>query len=606
LTINRTNIFDRLFIVVVIFSVLAPNFNAIDNNAIRWTFLSISSIIYLLYNLINFSSFYLFSKKTLLIIVSLIMLLTISSVSSINLNESIITSSKILITLITLICMINSISKIKNAILFIAKIFAFSIFVESCFTIISFFENEIINFTGISMNRNISAFSIALKIPLIIYLRQEINNLQTKKLIFLLEILSITTIIILQSRGALLSIILMYLFLLVKTSWRRKIIIPLIFTIVGSYVYIKNFASLYNQKVINPLALVGDQSFTQRLNYYDTALQLFQEKPFFGHGIGTWKIKSLELLDFGESSLIAPYYVHNDFLQFLVELGLIGLLLYISIFFFLFFLIHKKFQKRETIIPIIQVSLLIFLLDSNINFPIHRSQELIPFLLICSVILSRQPKESYRASKYLFILLIPLLLFCGYLSIKENESLIIQDKFISDYYSQSFEIDLQELDDVNYKLPNLSANTVPIATYIARYYLDNYELDKAEDLLDYSITANPFDIFTKELLLSLNLQKLKYFKAYEVSEELFIKDNDNEVYADIYFFTSTKVNSANDLLTLDIIQKSDNINIHKLFYKNLKQAENVDKTKLAELILLSILKFPNEIYFKNVFTELVK
>lgn len=606
MTINRTNIFDRLFIFIIIFSVLAPNFTAIDNNAIRWTFLSLSSIIYLLYNLINFSAFYLFSKKTLLIIISLMMLLTISSVNSINLNESLLTSSKILSIAIILICMVNAMSKISNAILFIAKIFALSIFIESCFTIISFFENEIINFTGISMNRNISAFSIALKIPLIIYLRQEINNLQLKKIIFLLEILSITAIIILQSRGALLSVILMYLFLFIKTSWRRKVIIPLIFSLVGSYVYIKNFSSLYSQKVINPFALVGDQSFNQRLNYYDTAIQLFQEKPFFGHGIGAWKIKSLEFLDFGESSLIAPYYVHNDFLQFLVELGLIGFLLYISIFVFLFFLIHKKFQKGETVIPIIQVSLLIFLLDSNLNFPIHRSQELIPFLLICSVIVSRKPNELYRASKYIFIFLIPLLFFSGYLTVKENESLIIQDKFISDYYNQSFEIDLKELDNVNYKLPNLSANTVPIATYIAKYYLDSYELNKAEDLLDYSVTVNPFDILTKELILSLNLQKLKYFKAYKVAEELFIKDDENEVYADIYFFTSTKVNKANELLTLDIIQKSDNINIHKLFYKNLKQMENVDKTKLVELLILSISKFPDQIYFKNILNEIVK
>lgn len=602
---TKSDIFERLFIILTVFVVLTPKFNAIDSNAIRWALISINGFAYVLINFFNSKNNFYLNKTSLLILTISSFLLLFSIFNSINFNESIISSSKLIISAVALIILINCLKKIKEPITFIAKIFLLSILIESFYTFFSFFNNDIINFTGISMNRNISAFAIAIKLPFIIYLRLKSEKINSSVLL-IIETISIVAIIFLQSRGALISIILMYLFLLFSSINKKNILIPLVFTIIGSYIFINNFSSLFNQKAINPIAMLSDQSFNQRISYYETAIKIFKEKPFFGHGIGSWKINSLEYLDLNESSIIVPYYVHNDTLQFLVEIGLVGTFLYLFFLFYIYKSFKENYNDDKLAIPILQVSFLIFLFDSNINFPIHRSQEMIPFIIVCSLSMFKQKDNFYNSTKIIMLILISVLIICSYITLRENRSLIVQDKFMSDYYSQSFEIDTKTLNNLDYKLPNLSANTVPISTFIAKYYIEENRYEDAEELLIYATKSNPHDILTKELRLTVYLKKLDYFNTYLVSKELFSNDNLNEVYAEIYFFAINKLNYYNEIFDSNILMNIVSINIHKLFYNSITDFNEIDKAKLSEQVSLSISKFPDDKFFTDFFLKLIK
>jgi O-antigen ligase len=71
----------------------------------------------------------------------------------------------------------------------------------------------------------------------------------------------------------------------------------------------------------------------QRLSFYQTSISLFKQNPLFGNGLGSWKYKSLQNDNTENEKILVPYYTHNDFLQTLMETGLMGLLIYYNILF---------------------------------------------------------------------------------------------------------------------------------------------------------------------------------------------------------------------------------------------------------------------------------
>ena len=97
--------------------------------------------------------------------------------------------------------------------------------------------------------------------------------------------------------------------------------------------------------VTNPVA---DESVNERLNFYTTAIQSIGDNPFLGIGIGNWKIKSIDLSKDIIKSYRVPYFAHNDFLQFLAEIGIIGGICFM--FFYTlpsFYLVFKIFKIQK-------------------------------------------------------------------------------------------------------------------------------------------------------------------------------------------------------------------------------------------------------------------
>ena len=109
-----------------------------------------------------------------------------------------------------------------------------------------------------------------------------------------------------------------------------------------------------------------------------------------------------------------------------------------------------------------------------LNFPVHRSQEIIPFMMFSALILSISNIKLVWNKKnpffiyFLLILLIP----SSAIAYQEHNSLIIQGQLLSDYEKGYYSIKRNTLDKINFKLPNLSANTAPISSYLSRYYFE--------------------------------------------------------------------------------------------------------------------------------------
>ena len=523
---------ERIYLLLVTLSTLLPGFGAFDNNPVRWMTLGAITILFILYNnLIAQDKLKVNFEKSVIVILSGIYLIFNCLVAD-NFNESIISLYKLVIIVSVFYASTIAIKKINNVFLFICQIFTISIFLESTYTLLDFISiNE--SFTGISQNRNISSSSIVFKLVFLIYLINTSKLFSTKLTLKILEIVALFSIILLQSRLGLISVFTIYLlYFILMRPLRKNIYISLIVSSLFFIYFQTNDFQDQVEKTYKLENLRDDTSTIQRLSFYKKSISLYNEKPLYGHGLGSWKYKSLENDISDNNKILVPYYTHNDFLQTLMETGFIGLIIYL-IFFFLLIRNILSFRTNKTFTPLILVLVLVTF-NSMINFPIHRTQEYIPFIICCSFIFSKRDfNEINKKSNLLtilLILLIPSVLIANY----EYRSLKVQEILMNDYANNTFSLDIKEIEKIDYKLPNLSSNSVPVSTYLSRYYINENLFNESIELLNYSLIANKYDLMTQELLLKNYIFTNQLNKAYDLVKNLLDKYPNNKNYSELF------------------------------------------------------------------------
>ena len=529
---NKKYSIEKVYLFFVVFSTLLPGFGAIDNNPIRWMALGAIAILFILYNnLISQDKLKINFEKSVIVILSGIYLVFNCLVAE-NINESIITLYKLVIIVSVFYTCLIAIRKIDNPFIYICQIFTISIFIESAFTLINFISiNE--SFTGISQNRNISSSSIVFKLIFLIYLIHNSKLFSTKLVLKILEVLALFSIILLQSRLGLISVLTIYLlyFILMKPL-RKNIYVSLLISSLFFLYFNSNDFQNKIEKTYSFQNLGDDDSTIQRLSFYQTSISLFNENPFFGNGLGSWKYKSLQDDNADNKKILVPYYTHNDFLQTLMETGLIGLLIYL-IFFLLLIRSIISYRDHKAFAPMIIV-IVIVIYNSLINFPIHRTQEYIPFIICCSFIFSKRVFTKKDKKSNLLTIMLILLIPSIIIAKNEYSSLKIQGVLMNDYTNNKFSLDFKQVEKISYKLPNLASNAVPISTYLSRYYFNEEKIYESIKLLNYSLSINKYDLMTKELQLKNYIFTNQNNKAYKLVKDLLNKYPNNKNYLQIF------------------------------------------------------------------------
>ena len=524
---------DSIFLTFILLSTLLPSFGAIDNNAIRWFALSLVSFTYLIYSIRSGQSRLVLSKNKIVFISFIFFYLLLSVFISKNSIESIIVLYKIIILIVVFLISYNIFKKSDYSIT-ICAVFSVSLFLESLVVLFQVFSS-LEGLTGIASNPNISSSSIIIKLPIIIYFVHQVKKKWNKFLLRVIEYLSIIGIIILGSRLGLISLFIIYFFYF---FWYKNHRLNQVFSIVVVFIlsfFISNSQTVNNFDLssLRIEKLNNDESANQRLNFYKKAIDLSFNKPFTGYGLGSWKYESLPYDDDNNNNdILVPYYTHNDFLQILFELGIIGLAAYL---FFLIILFKKILFLEDKLRGVLIIIFIAFVINSLLNFPLHRSQEIIPFILIASIIFSYSKKTNESKNKLSLYILIFLVTPILGLSFLEHNSLKVQGKLISDYNLGTFSLTKNEINDINYLIPNLSANGVPVSTYISRYYFENKQYNKSLSLLNFSSKANYKDIMTQELLLKNYIFLGKNKLALDLLKELISIYPNNSVYNQLYF-----------------------------------------------------------------------
>ncbi|MDA8630423.1 O-antigen ligase family protein [Flavobacteriaceae bacterium] len=241
------------------------------------------------------------------------------------------------------------------------------------------------DFSGFTGNINISSFSLALKVPILLYIifKSENRYMRSISLVFIFS--SFLSILLLFSRAAIIALIFIMIslsLLLIINKTRNMIkkyiyVICFIFLSFISYGLIndKNPSNIIVDRFSNVISNPGaDGSVNERLNFYSTAVNSIFRTPLTGIGVGNWKINSVDYSRDIIAEYRVPYFVHNDFLQITAEIGIIGGLAFIYFIFYPFFVSLKKsfYEKDFNLYFMIYLIMGVYIIDSLLNFPIGR------------------------------------------------------------------------------------------------------------------------------------------------------------------------------------------------------------------------------------------
>ena len=368
---------------------------------------------------------------------------------------------------------------------------------------------------GLSSNLNVGAFSILIKIPLLTYFLKNTKSFFYKLLIYLILALSFFSIFIMSSRGAIIGLIvfsILFISFSIFQYFRKNTLLDLfIYLFILGITFLSHSYLFQNRtdfRVTSRLvSFQGDSSTNYRLGYYKDAVDAILTHPILGMGIGTWKVNSIGFIGEKMQEYEVPYHVHNDFLQLGAETGIIGMLFYLSIFLIPLVIIFGRLLKskpnQDVFLDFLLVSaLIIFTIDSCINFPKARPYTMINILFYLAIInhhyFSSFITKFKLSVKNLQIIFIFLLIPINFHNYKIFESLKDQMFLFLDYnINKDFSRPLTEIEGFETQYDNLSVSAFPIYNELANYYIYQGKQDKAIELARKGRKANPF-LFASE------------------------------------------------------------------------------------------------------------
>ncbi len=634
---DRPPIYESIVFILYLCIGFIPNFEAIDKIAPQWLFMSILNIIVGVFILKNQnvygSRISIHFKSVLTLFYSFFIFWGgVSFFYAINSTEVLVNVSRqfnvffMYTNMAILLISINNKEKFFSWILtLILTIEVYSIFFQAIDMINT--QGGIIsgNLKGVTANRNIAAFSIAMKIPFVLYLITKRSLDKIKVLGLVIITLATTAILIIQSRASYLAIGLIvlaicfipFLFFSQKNGhYKLRIILSVIIPLILSVFINQLFFASKGADAISRASTISfstnDGSVNQRLRYYGHVLSHLKSNPIFGVGLGNWKFKSIEYDKNTMQGYIVPYHAHSDFLQLGAELGIIGFLFYSGIFilaiiFCLRILIEPSLkQEQKLFIYLTLLSLSVYLIDANLNFPIARPQVIVIWTLILSLIsyyyhhnMNNDDfvKVKFQNNIKLYIMLI-LSLPTFFISYKVYGSLINQTLLLRDYNTNKYFTKLSQIDNMELNIPNVSVTTIPLESIKARYYINYKQYDKALDVLEGSSKANPYLFFTEHLKSRAFQAKGQIDSAYYYSKLAYfgLPNNSLHVANFVKLAMQKKDTISIEKAANQLIESQSSVNWQNIITAYIDIVGSGDK-KLMRLTNRAVELFPNDTNF---------
>ena len=358
----------------------------------------------------------LFVKIEIIIFFLFLVSLSISIFYSDNKTESVLKLSRWITIFVTTISLANLLTLLKPNFKLISILISISLLADLYFTLDAYFQFikyspyrfEFANYLkGVTGNKNITSASYIIRAPFIFYLMYVSKSNFLKVFLSLISITVIYSIFLLSARATFISLILIFVLgVIFELSKREKFTINsfLYFFVFVTPFIISLFSVESNSSafITNRITTINveDQSTSERLRFYEHAVNSILENPLTGIGLGNWKLKSIDFDKDNINSYVVPYHVHNDFLEIAVESGVIAVLLYITILFvvakkFFVRMFYEKENGKKYFGLVIIMSGIGFVIDSMLNFPHARPIIMVMFslLLASSITLNERNYE---------------------------------------------------------------------------------------------------------------------------------------------------------------------------------------------------------------------
>ena len=573
---RTTQLPNYIILILYIITGSLGNLGAIDILAPQWIYLGAVNILACLYLLFfnTVSAQFGLSKlsKSIFIYVYLFYFIWsgLSYFYAINPTETLLNLPRLGNTFFAIFFCFILLHGLENKIVFISRVFigflAFELFAfyNDLFTQLENNTFNSMNLKGVAGNKNITAASIAFKVPFVLYSIVTVRKGLFKFILSFLLFTAIFAISILYARSAILSSFIVFLIFLVYSvftllsdrSQLKYNLKNLLLTITPYLLAVFiNITFTNSQNKGNIGSQLGDIEFTEqssngRFKYWSDAFEHIQDHPIIGAGLGNWKIASISYGKEHVKGYTVPYHAHNDFIHVFAEVGILGGVAYLSLFglltFFLFRLLYvqrKEDGNTDFSLFLLVLPFIIYGIDAGLNFPVARplmqSALALYMGLLLSIYLNRfTSKEAKPVSPLYtkFILGLSLLLLIPgiIIHVLSFQSLTQQGRLLYEFNNAKYNLTLAELDEIEDDFPNLTETAMPIKAMKARYFYLNNQKEKAHQYALLGAKDNPQIFFGESLKAQFFASEQQIDSAYYYSKLAFENLPNNMPHYNLY------------------------------------------------------------------------
>ena len=570
ISLQNFPLYESIILIFYLCVGFIQNFQAIDKVAPQWLYMTVLNFlsgIYIIRNLKTYDErISLYFKSWITIFYALFIIWAgLSFFYAINPTEVIVNFTRQFSVFFMFFNMTIFLSTIKNKLKFFCLVLTLILTVELYFIFYQAIEMlnssggiNSGNIKGVTANRNIAAFSIALKIPFVLGWAIKSNKNTSKISGIIIVTLAITALSIIQSRASYIAVgFIVLIFPVIPFFFFKKekitnklktllfIVLPLLLSITINQIFFASKGANALSRAATISLSTNDGSVNQRLRYYKHVITHLKSNPVLGVGFGNWKFKSIDYDKKNMKGYTVPYHAHSDFIQLGAELGVLGFLLYsglflIAIIYSLKLLIKKDFENDDKLfIYLILMGLGVYFIDANLNFPIARPQTNVIWALSMSVIchyfiyIKKINKLNYndKKNKLIYLIMLAICIPSIFISIKVYESLKNQMILLNDFNTNKYNARIKQLEAMDMSIPNVTVTTIPLKSLKARYYVNNKQYDKALQNLESTNNTNPYLFFTDYLKSKVYEKKDNIDSAYYYSKKAFFGLPNNTLHS---------------------------------------------------------------------------
>ena len=638
--LDAIDLVKYLLLILYILTGSLSNFGAIDILAPQWIYLGSINILSCLYFLFlspeSFGQGFNKLFKTTFIYIYIFYLLwnALSYFYAINPAETIINLPRIGNTFFAIFFSFFLTYSLPNKFNFIVRLFLVFLVAELAayfndFITLSSKEGfRVMDAKGFAGNKNITAASIAFKLPFILFLLHTSKRLLNRLVILVLLFGGVLAVSLIEARAAILSTIIVFILFLIYQVYQiikqvytvKQGLLNIGFTIVPYLIAL--FMNIVITNNINRGTItdtVGRISFTEessngRFQYWSDALDYVLENPILASGLGNWKIASISEGKEHINGYTVPYHAHNDFIHVFTETGILGGLAYVGIFIcltvYLFLLLYKK-HKAKGVLEIkyffLLLPLIVYGIDAGLNFPVARPLMQSSLALFCGLVLvlylSQNKKEeapqNNQITKHRLVLgLILLLLIPGLtVHIISYNSLRKQGLLLYEFNNARYNMTRAQLDEISHDFPNLTETAMPIKTMKARYYYLQGNREEAYKMIDQGAKDNPQIYFSENLKAQFLFNEGKVDSAYVYAKRAFEGLPNNMPHYDMYMKTLVIKKDINEIeKTFNLVQSlaGNTKTIWTIYIRSLAQTRSLGDPYAMEKAATAYQLYPED------------
>lgn len=458
-------------------------------------------------------------------------------------------------------------------------------------------------------HKNLFSSIIFLCLPFLIYIIIHTKN-KFKYLYILLIISTLVLLVFIQTKAVLIalvlgfgiSILLVFNGLKLSPTIKYSSFAILVFGVLVLSFLLKNKLTL----------LSNNDTIVERTLLWQNTWQMIKENPLTGVGAGNWQLffPKYGLHHFMQTNyLISDGYTtfqrpHNDFLWIWSELGIMGLLIYTSIFTLAIYYAIKNIKaatntENKTIQASFLMAIIGYVFIALVDFPLERSEHQFFVTILLSITYTEYYKNKITLnlnSKTVFIAIIVISIFNLNVFFNRVNAETHAHNMLVAHRKANWNIMLREAQKAQNKYYTIDNFSIPLPWYIGVAYSALSNNAEAKKDFEEAYQINPYQIHVLNNIASINEMEgnhdlaINYYnEALAISPTqpdallnksavFFNKGNVNEAFTNIlkfkfdaknsqftnYYLTISKAKLNNDLADKKISRHFPNLNLQNI------------------------------------------